>query len=64
MEQFFLVRGFLQEAFVLNNLPFMKWEINYQMVQTNSQMKVLMELLRKKKGSQHVESYFHSYFGT
>ena len=57
-----LVRNFLQEAFVLNHFPldemgykFTKW------CRQNSQVMVLVELLRNRKGSQHVHNYFHFY---
>ena len=53
---------FLTEAFVLNHLPYLKWDLIYQMVQKNSQLMVLMELLRKMKVYQHVQSSFHLYF--
>ena len=62
VEDFLLVGDFLQEAFVLNRLPFLKWEINYQMVHKNSQLMLLVELSRKRKGPRHIQSYFHSYF--
>ena len=57
-EYFVLVGEFLQETFVLNHLSFLKWEINFQMLQTNYHLMVLMELLRKRKGSQHVQNSF------
>ena len=43
---------FVQEDFVLNHLQFVKWETNYQSVE-------LMELLIKRKVSQHFHNYFH-----
>ena len=57
-----LVRNLLQEDFVLNHLPFLRWEINYQMVRKTSQFMVCMELLRNSKVSQHVHSSFRTYF--
>ena len=35
VKKFVLVGGFVQEDFVLNYLPFMKWNRDYQLVQTN-----------------------------
>ena len=45
MEEFVLVGGFLQENFVLNHLPFLKWDINYEMVQINYQLMVFSFVL-------------------
>ena len=53
------VGRFLQEDFVLNNLPFPKWERNHQIGQKNSQLMVLIELLRNMKVSQHVQIFTH-----
>ena len=63
-EYFVLVGEFLQETFVLNHLSFLKWEMNFQMLQTNYHLMVLMELLRKRNGYQHVQSYFPLIFLT
>ena len=43
--------------------PLSDMDINYQMVQTNSQLMLLVELLRKSKGYQHLQSYFTNIFG-
>ena len=46
---------------MLNNLPFLKWEINYQIIQTNSKFMVLIKILIMIKGSQQIRNYLHSY---
>ena len=64
VEEFVLVGEFFHEDFLLKHLPFMKWDRNVHMVQKNSQLMLLMELLINRKGSQHVQSSFHSIVGT
>ena len=62
VEDLVLMGDFMTEDFVLNNLPFLKLERNYQMVQEKPQLMVLMDILRKRKSFQHIQNYFHSYF--
>ena len=46
---------------MLNHLTFLKWEINLPNGAEKYQLMVLMEILRKRKGYQHVYNYFQSY---
>ena len=49
---------FMKMAFVLNNLPFLKWEINYQMVKTNLPIDGIDGALEKEEGLSTRSEFF------